>query len=270
MLGNKEDASQKRSGRGSTRNEKTPDPRRYLDNHPARQGAVKSTGLAAVSGGDHPSNVKSGVNWQIALSEQIIVNSQTEMDMAGSDWMSKLKAESAQFLQEKTAPAPLTQRETIYKKGIEILIDKIFGLLQHFMYEFNKVAAGTDLHVSGTISGDVTEVTRYNKFREAEETQTYFRARFSTRLYSLVLRGKDESIDIFLLPVNRTMALSKSENEYRPLSTIQVKITEEGMMWRLAEGYPSVDSLEGLCMWLFRELIQKTKCATVGDSDSRG
>jgi hypothetical protein len=269
MLGNKEDASQKRSGRGSARNEKPLDPRRYLDNHPARQANAKSGGLAAVSGGDHPANVKSGVNWQVALSEQIIVNSQTELDMSGNDWMSRLKAESVQFLQEKS-DAPLTQRESMYKKGIEILIDKIFGLLQHFMYEFNKVAAGTDLHVSGTISGDVTEVTRYNKFREAEETKTYFRARFSTRLYSLVLRGKDESIDIFLLPVNRTMALSQTENDYSPLVTVQVKITEEGMMWRLAEGYPSVDSLEALCMWLFRELIQKTKCATVGDVDSRG
>src|SRR5262249_10273165 len=149
--------------------------------------------------------------------------------------------------------------DPVYKKGIEILIDKIFGLLQRFMYEFNKVAAGTDLHVSGTISGDVTEVTRYNKFREAEETQTYFRARCSTRLYSLVLRGREQSVDIFLLPVNRTMALSSGEREYKPLATIQVKITEEGMMWRMADSNPPVDSLENLCMWLFSQLIERTK-----------
>src|SRR5262249_35384923 len=107
----------------------------------------------------------------------------------------------------------------------------------------------------------------YNKFREAEETKTYFRARFSTRLYSLVLRGREQSVDVFLLPVNRTMALSKGESEYKPLATIQVKITEEGMMWRMADGNPSLDSLESLCMWLFSQLIERTKGASADDPD---
>ena len=61
-------------------------------------------------------------------------------------------------------------RESIYKSGIAILVDKIYGLLQRYMFEFNQVANGTELHVSGSISGDVTEVTRYNRFREAEAT----------------------------------------------------------------------------------------------------
>jgi hypothetical protein len=266
MWGNKEDASAKRAAKSNTRNDKSVDPRRYLNNHPAhQQNRAPSNALQTASGDHGPGQSK---NWQVELSQQILVHHQAEPYSVGTDWMSRLKEDSIHYLQEKQGmDLTQVQMDSVYKKGIEILVDKIFSLLQRFMYEFNKVAAGTNLHVSGTISGDVTEVTRYNKFREAEETKTYFRARFSTRLYSLVFRGREESVDVFLLPVNRTMALSKGENEYKPLATIQVKITDEGMMWRLAEGNPPVDSLENLCMWLFSELIERTKGASADDPD---
>jgi len=266
MWGNKEDAAAKRAGRSNSRTDKSVDPRRYINNHPASQQTRSPAHVVESSSGDFGKGENK--NWQVELSQKILVHHQSEPGSSDADWMVKLKQESVSYLQEKQGLAlSALEVDPVYKKGIEILIDKIFGLLQRFMYEFNKVAAGTDLHVSGTISGDVTEVTRYNKFREAEETQTYFRARFSTRLYSLVLRGREQSVDIFLLPVNRTMALSSGEREFKPLATIQVKISEDGMMWRMADSNPPVDSLENLCMWLFSQLIERTKSATADDVD---
>ena len=153
---------------------------------------------------------------------------------------------------------------------MEQLIDKIYGLLQRYIFEFNQVAAGTELYVSGTISGDVTEVTKYNKMREAQETQTYFRARVSTHTHSLVMRGKDEFIEFYLIPVNKVMALSKSEGDYKPLARIQVKISELGMMWRMKGGQPPVESLDELSMWLFSTLIQVTKDAAKAPGEAAG
>jgi len=259
------DAPIKRINGGDNRGDKkNSDPRRFLDNHPARQGAIpkRADGLLpekpATSGG--PSG------WQVALSQQILGYHDPEPVAVTGDWMSKLKQDSISFLdQQRGGSLQEMAKESIYKKGLEILIDKIFALLQRYMYEFNKVAAGTDLHVSGTISGDVTEVTRFNKLREAEETQTFFRARFSTRLYSLILRGKDDSVDFYLLPVNRSMGLSRGESDYKPLATIQVKITEEGMMWRMRDGQPATDSLEALSIWLFQQLVEQTREAS-GDA----
>jgi len=198
-----------------------------------------------------------------ALSQQILVYHESEPAESGNDWMYKLKEESMQFLaDQKGVELHKLQRDSVYKKGIESLIDKVFGLLQRYTYEFNQIAAGTDLHVSGSIAGEVTEVLHYNKLREAEETQTFFRARLSTRLYSLNLRGKDDCVDFYLVPANKAMALSKSESEYKPLSRIQVRITDQGMMWRMDNGVPTVESLEELCMWLFSNLINETKHAT--------
>jgi len=257
------------SGGSSKDSNKPRDPketRKFLDNHPARQGALPRQ---VERGGFDPSGATGDVTAderEAALSQQILVYHESQSAETGNDWMYKLKEDSMQYLAEKRG-IDLQQiyRESIYKKGVETLIDKIYGLLQRYQFEFNQVAGGTELHVSGTISGDVTEVTRVNKMREAQETKTYFRARLSTRSHSLVLRGKDDAIDFYLIPVNKVMALSKSEVDYKPLTRIQVKISELGMMWRMSDGNPAVDSLDELCMWLFSALITATKEAANKD-----
>ncbi len=199
-------------------------------------------------------------DWSMANSEQILVYHESEPVAHGADWMSQLKQESLQFLaDQRGVHLQEVYRESIYKSGIAILVDKIYGLLQRYMFEFNQVANGTELHVSGSISGDVTEVTRYNRFREAEETKTYFRARFSTKLCSLVVRGCDDKVECFLVPTSKVMALSRTENDYKAIAVLQVKITEQGMMWRMQDSNPPVETLDQLCMWLFSAMVQETK-----------
>ena len=173
-----------------------------------------------------------------------------------------LKKESSNFIQSSSGGHQKKMaQEAIDRQGMEVMIDKLFSCMQGFMYEFNKVAVGTELHVSGTISGEVTEIIHANKFREAENTETYFRARLSTRIFSLIIRGKSNRIDLFLLPVTRAMALSSVENEYSPLATIEVKVAEDGVMWRPINVDSSCTSLESLCGWAFKKLVQETQAA---------
>ena len=206
--------------------------------------------------------------WQVALSNQIIANSKPSQTVPETDWLDSLKEDSASFLQGQIgSQRARLKKETSDKESIEVTVEKLFCCLQGFMYDFNKVAGGTDLHVSGTISGDVTEIISYNKFREAEQTRTYFRARFSTRFYSLLIRGSNGKIDFFLLPVSRAMALSTIESEYSPLATIEVCIDEdEGILWRPMDIEAKCRSLDDLCVWLFKQLIDKTKAAMAGET----
>jgi len=239
------------------------DPRQFLDNHPARQGNLnvnRSVDRSIFDVGGGTADLVQDLDKEVALAQQILVYHESQPTEVTNDWMYKLKEETMQYLAEQRG-VQLQQiyRESIYKKGIETLIDKIYGLLQRFTWEFNQIASGTDLHVTGTISGDVTEVTRYNKMREAEEVKTYFRARLSTSHASLTVRGRDASVEFYIVPTNRVMALSQSENQYKPIATIQVKITEQGMMWRMKDGVPQADSMDDLCMWLFGRLIEETK-----------
>jgi hypothetical protein len=254
----RKDVKDSRKGKETRRAEPSvKDPRKFLDNSPRRTNP-KGVGL----------NTKQ--EWPEALSQQIVVYHESQSTESGSDWMSKLKEDSAQFLAEQRG-VHLKQiyKESLHKQGIESLMDKIYGLMQRYCFEFNQVASGTDLHVASTICGDVTEVLRYNRFREIEETLTYFRARLSTKYLSLVLRGKDD-IQFYVIPTNQIMALSKYENEYRPIATIQVKFTDQGMMWRMKDSVPPVDSLEELSMWLFTNLVQESKRAAKDESQAAG
>lgn len=261
---------QKKEGPGKGKgSHKDDDKRKFLDVHPAK---MKNSGPGNVT----PESVQFHAMQQSEqlsnVAQQVLVYHESDSPAAGnpggSDWMSRLKEESMHFLAEQRG-VQLQQlyREAAYKKGVEVLVDKIYGLLQRYAFEFNQIAGGTELHVSGTISGDVTEATKINRMREIEETETFFRARFSTRLFSLVVRGKDDHIDFYLLPTTRVMAQSSVENEYKPISTLQVRITEQGMMWRMADAVPPVDSLDKLCMWLFTTLIEETKEATKDEED---
>lgn len=252
--------SSNKSGKGKDRK----DPRKFIDNHPARKGNESGANTVELAGGSGLSRKER----EAALAKQILVYHESKPADTGNDWMYKLKEESMRFLAEQRGvQLQEIYRDAIYKKGIETLIDKIYGLLQRYMFEFNQIAGGTDLQVAGTISGDVTEVTRYNRFREAEETKTYFRARLSTKYYSLTVRGGDASVEFYLVPTNMVMALSQTEREYKPIAMMQVKITEQGMMWRMREGLPPVDSLDELCMWLFSMLVQDTKAASRAGKD---
>jgi len=261
---------QKKEGPGKGKgSRKDDDKRKFLDVHPAK---MKNAGQP---GGATPESVHFHAMQQSDqlnnVAQQVLVYHESDTGAnSGTDWMSRLKEESMHFLAEQRG-VQLQQlyREAAYKKGVEVLVDKIYGLLQRYAFEFNQIAGGTELHVSGTISGDVTEATKVNRMREIEETETFFRARFSTKLFSLVVRGKDDHIDFYLIPTTRVMAQSAVESEYKPISTLQVRITEQGMMWRMADAIPPVDSLDKLCMWLFTTLIEETKEATKDEEDEQ-
>lgn len=244
---------------------KKDDNRKFIDRHVAKQQGLPRTGVdrSGFGTGDQSVDAQNRTmsDWQVAHSEQVLVYHEQETQQSPSpDWMSQLKQNSMQFLaDQRGVQLQDVYKESVYKTGIAILVDKIYGLLQRYTFEFNQVAGGTDLHVSGTISGDVTEVTRYNRMREVQETTTYFRCRFSTKFFALTVRGSDDTVEAYILPVNKVMALSQTENQYPPLCQIQVKISEQGMMWRMRDGEPPVDTLDQLCMWLFTKLVEETK-----------
>lgn len=253
-----------RPGQGSNKKEGNQPNRKFVDRHTAQpQGLQRAVDRSTYGSGGGTVDEMSSADWSKPHSEQVLVYHQDGAPAGpggNTDWMSQLKQNSVQFLaDQRGVQMNEIYKESVYRTGIAILVDKIYGLLQRYTFEFNQVAAGTDLHVAGTISGDVTEVTRMNRMREVEETATYFRCRFSTRHFALTVRGHEDTVEAYILPVNQVMAMSLAENQYTPVCVIQVKISEQGMMWRMRDGEPPIDTLDQLCMWLFTKLIEETK-----------
>ncbi len=238
--------------------------RKFVDVHPAAQAALPRNvdrTMFGHGGADVLTPAANGAHHaHISLSEQFLSGYGAERSAAVLNWMDELKSESEDFINCRRDNLLEDElKASLYRGAISYLVDKIFQELRWFAFEYNKVAAGTALQISSSILGEVTEVTRVNTKREAEETATFFRARLANRRHSLVIRGSGNVVEFYVVPVSQVMALSLVETEYAPVATMQVKVSNDGVSWRLRGMQFKPDTIEELCMGMFARFVETTK-----------
>lgn len=238
--------------------------RKFVDVHPAAQASLPRNidrAMFGHGGADKLEPTSSGAyQAHVTLSEQFLSGVGSDRSVAVLNWMDELKAESEDFISGRRDELMEDELKAgMYRTAISYLVDKIFQDLRWFAFEYNKVAAGTPLQISSSILGEVTEVTRVNRKREAEATATFFRARLTNRRHSLVIRGSGNQVEFYIVPVSQVMALSLVETEFAPVATLQVKVSEEGLSWRVRGNDFKPDTIEELCMGMFARFVSATK-----------
>ncbi|MBI4533415.1 MAG: hypothetical protein HY711_05655 [Candidatus Melainabacteria bacterium] len=196
-----------------------------------------------------------------ALSEQILVSYKVgSASKKHSSFMDQLTDEAMGFLADQRGLQLQTVRkESAYNEAIVWLVDKLFDLLQAYSFQFNHRVGWNDFFVTCTKPQFVTEVLRYNKFREPIDTITHFRARLSTRFMSLVIRGYKTTIEFILLPVDKVIGLSQAETAYQPAHRLEASLNDGSVDWTI-DGEPLTEErLELFAMGLFAILIDSTK-----------
>ncbi len=196
-----------------------------------------------------------------ALSEQILVSYKVgSASKRHSSFVDQLTDEALGFLADQRGLQLQTVcEESAYNEAIVWLVDKLFDLLQAYSFQFNHRVGWNDFFVTCTKPQFVTEVLRYNKFREPIDTITHFRARLSTRFMSLVIRGYKTSIEFLLLPVDKVIGLSKAETAYEPAHRLEASLNDGSVNWTI-DGEPlTEEQLEVFSMGLFATLIDSTK-----------
>jgi len=192
-------------------------------------------------------------------------------DAKGSEqdlkWMEKLALDSMLFLAKRRGMRlQAVREELLYNQGMTQMIEQMFGTFTSYAFEFNRSIGWHALHVTCTEPTFVTEVLKYNQFREPLETVSNFRARLSTRYESLVLRGSRNRIEVLLLPVDKVIGLSKAELGYKPLVELTAQINEESQVdWYVGKEQLSDEDIEELCQELFTRLIEKTREQSTGE-----
>lgn len=195
------------------------------------------------------------------LSEQFLSGCGRDKSDEVRCWMEELKSNSARFISGRIDDLLEEQmRADMYRTAVSFVIDKVFQELRWYAFEFNKVAGGSSMQISSSILGDVTEVLKTNRRREAEATTSYFRARLSNRHYSLVLRGAGKIIEFYLVPVAQVMALSSIETEHSPIVVTEVKVGDDGVSFRVLNSDFRPNTIEELAMKLFSLFIDLTRC----------
>lgn len=198
-------------------------------------------------------------DYRSALREEILAKHSGSAEMSQSEWMRNLAETSMSTLAATRGTRLQTvQQQALYDQSTADFIGKIFGILRTYAHEYNHSIGFSELHVTCSIPGFVTEVMRYNILREATETLTHFRARLSTSTYSLVLRGRNHKIEVFLIPVSKSIGLTQSEKNFKPVVSFNSRLEDKAVEWTM-EGQPLVDAhLELIAMELFTRLISSS------------
>jgi hypothetical protein len=203
-----------------------------------------------------------------SLTEQILANYKTCTNDSRVSWMQQLAKESMHFLaQQRGIKLQVVLKETVYNQAIWELLTRVFDQLQTYSFEFNHVMGWNELRTTTTRPALITEVLRYNKFREPLETTTCFRGRLSTRFMSLVIRGKKDCLEFLFLPVEKVIGLSKAESYYEPVCTMNGKLSDGQVTWYLNDQELSNEQLTATCIDLFTDLIARTKQASQADQE---
>lgn len=208
------------------------------------------------------------------IHEQILVMYKTSPTKSGrnrSSFLEKMAGESLDFIQEqKTRLLKTRQDEELCHNSMAALTEHMFEILKSYAYELNNALGYGPLHVAATNPQTVTEVVKYNSLRQAEETITYYRARLSTPSYSLVLRGDKKGIQAFIMPVERTLGLSKQECHFLPVLRLATKLIGDSVAWETDENKSLTPSMvEVICMNLFQRLIEETKTQVLKEEQEK-
>lgn len=196
------------------------------------------------------------------LNEQILSSYQQTPDTESKRFVSRITDESLSFLAKRRG-LRLQQMHAMARcnESMAILISRIFDRLEAYSWEVNASLGCTEMQTAITRPAYVREVTRFSKARQPLETITYYRARVASPSWSLVIRGKNGKIEAFLLPVQRVMGLSKTEDMYEPLFEMNATcINEDGAVEWDFDGKPLTELRElELSMEMFVRLIETTK-----------
>lgn len=195
------------------------------------------------------------------IHDQILVLYKTQLSDSRNRFLSRIASDSKGFIEEqKQIRIREKQEETLCTSSMAAMMEHVFEVLKSYSYELNNALGFGPLHVAATNPQQVTEVVKFNKLRQAEETVTFYRARLSTGSHSLVLRGDKNGIQFFVIPVERVMGLSKQESNFAPAIKICTRMVAGTVIWQTDGGAPlSSQRLEVLCMNLFQRLIEDTK-----------
>jgi hypothetical protein len=186
----------------------------------------------------------------------------------GGAFVAKMANESVAFLNRlKQRQDTAARQQMLCNQSMTELLSLMFELIKSYSYDYNNAVGYGPLHIAITHPQTVTEVMRYDRQRNPLESITYFRARISTSSHSLVIRGQEDGIVFFILPVARALGLTKQETNYEPATLLRINADDSQVHWETKLGTPLTPSqVEQISMALFQWLIEETKAHIDGQA----
>ncbi|MBX9686815.1 MAG: hypothetical protein K2X27_08945 [Candidatus Obscuribacterales bacterium] len=154
---------------------------------------------------------------------------------------------------------PAESELSICQQQTQLLCARLYELISHLALEHNQ---NTATIISMTAAFEVAEkrkvINNPGKI-ETTESVNYLRWRASTASWSLSLRARAGSIELFLVPASDIMALSQAELPIRLKKRLELKKVEEHFVWTSDSLPVSAEELRVLMRIYFRDLVSATQ-----------
>jgi hypothetical protein len=193
------------------------------------------------------------------LSQRIIENYRLSTQPVRRDYLEYLAQKSLGYADELERNRNNRAPDHNIEQNTRAVVDRIYGILEAYALELNRVGRARDLFISATAPARLQEVLEFDRFRQPTKSLSVYRARFSTNRLSLVVRGLGHLVEFFLLPGDRVIGLSRAEAEISPLMTFQSEPALAGLAWFVEAKPLTPDRLERFSLLALEHLLDKTR-----------
>lgn len=194
------------------------------------------------------------------LRERILGDYSARSGGVRQDVVKLLKQSSSDYLNVRGhSETWVSEEEAAMAQSMIAVVDEIFSVIEPYVLELMREFAGTDLNLTLTAPEKVKEAAEFDALRRPVQTLVTYRGRVSTTSLSVVVRGRENRVDFFLMPSDRVIGLSRAEDAREPIMSFVGSRLAEGIDWQV-EGKPLThERLQRYCLLLFKHLLDKTR-----------
>jgi hypothetical protein len=188
------------------------------------------------------------------LAQRLISSYRVRASVVNHEIVEGMSRAGAIFLRNHRAKLASSEENDHLKQSLHEVLDRSFAVMEPYVDELNYRLGANEFRISCTAPAWVTE-----SMGQHLANRTFYRARVSTCVLSVVMRAAENKVEFFVLPTSQIMALSAIEDRHRPLMQFTATANGAFIDWEV-EGKPlTADRLERYCLLLFNYLLDQTK-----------
>jgi hypothetical protein len=189
------------------------------------------------------------------MNDRIMQLYKSSFGSSRKDLIVGLAQEAMTFLERRRSQQKRSQEcERALADSTISLVQHVFNVLLAFSAELNSLMGLSELFITPS-EPDVKKVSNH------KETLTHVvQAGFSTNLYRLVVDGRLDCINFYIVPSDTMLSLQEITLNYNPVEKWNSKLYPAGdVYWFAGESLMEDDMVEVICAQLLSALIQTTE-----------
>ena len=171
------------------------------------------------------------------------------------DMVVSLAQDAMEFLDKRRKEHSVNSKEQVlFSSSMLDMVDMCFNLLLSCATELNTILGLSELFITAT------EPNFEVRDKSKETVRSSTQCRFSTSLYSLVVEGRREHINFYIVPSDELIAADEVALQFQSITKWSATINKHNDVVWMSQGMELNDDILEVCaIQLLGQLIEKTK-----------